>query len=72
MLPRMGRLSVFDRKPPLSLLMAAHLFDLAEEFRATALTAATPAAQRSLDALAVRYLVLAANREIEERGATRH
>jgi hypothetical protein len=68
----MARLSVFDRKPSLSLLTASQLLDLASEFRQMALTASTPEVQRSLDALAVRYVVRAALRELEERRATRH
>lgn len=66
------RLSVFDRKPPLSLLTTSQLLDLAAEFRQMALTASTPEVRRSLDALAVRYVVRAAVRELEERRATRH
>jgi hypothetical protein len=68
----MRRLSVFDRKPPLSLLTASQLLDLAQDFRAMALTASNPDIRRSLDLLAVRYVVRAAIRELEERSATRH
>jgi hypothetical protein len=68
----MRRLSVFDRKPPLSLLTASQLLDLAREFRDMALTASTSDVRRSLDLLAARYVVQAALRELEERRATRH
>jgi hypothetical protein len=68
----MHRLSVFDRKPPLSLLTASQLLDLASEFRQMALTASTPEVRQSLDALVVRYVMRAAVRELEERRAIRH
>ena len=60
----MARLSVFDRKPPLSLLTAGELLDLAAEFRQMALTASTPEVRQSLDVLVVRYVVRAALREL--------
>jgi hypothetical protein len=65
-------LSIFDRKPPLSLLTASQLLDLATELREMALTASTPGASRSLDALVVLYVMRAARRETEERRVTRH
>jgi len=68
----MAPLSVFDRKPSLSMLTAAHLLELAAEFRAMALTASTPEAAQSLNALVVRYVNLAAHRELAERDALRH
>jgi hypothetical protein len=68
----MPRLSTFDRKPPLSMLTAAQLLDLAREFRDMASTSSTPEVQRSLNVLAARYAGLAAQREIQERGAVRH
>jgi hypothetical protein len=68
----MPRLSIFDRKPPLSMLTAAQLLDLAREFRDMASTSSTPEVQRSLNVLAARYDGLAAQREIQERGAVRH
>ena len=68
----MPRLSIFDRKPPLSLLTASQLLDLAHELRDMALTASTPEVRQSLDALVVLYVVRAARRELEERQATRH
>ena len=70
--PVMARLSVFDRKPPLSMLTATQLLELAGEFRAMALTASTPAVRQSLNTLVVRYVMLAAKREIEESRAVRH
>ena len=66
------RLSVFDRKPPLSMLSASQLLDLAAEFRAMALTASTPDVRQSLNALVVRYVMRAAKKEIEEIRAVRH
>lgn len=60
------RLSVFDRKPPLSMLTAAQLLDLAEQFRAMALTASTPEVRQSLNVLVVRYVLRAAKKEFEE------
>jgi hypothetical protein len=68
----MPRLSILDRKPPLSMLTASQILDLAHEFREMALTASTPEVRRSLDALAARYVARAARRELEERQATRH
>jgi hypothetical protein len=68
----MPRLSIFDRKPPLSMLTAAQLLDLAHEFRDMALTASTPEVRQSLDRLVVLYVTRAALRELEERRATRH
>jgi hypothetical protein len=68
----MPRLSIFDRKPPLSLLTASQLLDLATELREMALTASTPEVRKSLHALVVLYVMRAARREIEERSATRH
>jgi hypothetical protein len=49
------RVPVFDRKPPLSMLTAAQLLDLAAEFRAMALTASTPEVRRAFNVLAVRH-----------------
>jgi hypothetical protein len=68
----MPRLSIFDRKPPLSLLTASQLLDLAHEFREMALTASTPEVRQSLDRLVVLYVARAAWRELEELAATRH
>ena len=68
----MPRLSIFDHKPPLSLLTAFQLLDLARELREMALTASTPEMRQSLDRLVVLYVMCAARREIEERRAMRH
>jgi hypothetical protein len=68
----MSRLSIFDRKPPLSLLTASQLLDLAHELREMALTASTPEVRQSLDRLVVLYVMRAARRELEESRATRH
>jgi hypothetical protein len=68
----MPRLSIFDRKPPLPLLTASQLLDLAHELRDMALTASAPEVRQSLDALVVLYVVRAVRRELEERRATRH
>ena len=68
----MPTLSIFGRKPLLALLTASQLLDLAREFRALALAASTTEVQQSLEVRAVRYAVLAAKREIEDRRATRH
>jgi hypothetical protein len=68
----MPPLSIFDRKPPLSMLTAAQLLELAEEFREMALTASTPAVQQSFNALVVRYVELAAKMEIEEGKIIQH
>lgn len=68
----MPRLSIFDRKPPLSSLTASQLLDLAHELRDMALTASTPEVRQSLDRLVVLYVMRAAQRELEEIRATRH
>ena len=67
----MPRLSIFDRKPPLSLLTASQLLDLAEELLDMAATA-TPETQQALKRVAALYPSRAALREQEERAATRH
>lgn len=69
----MSRLSIFDRKPPLSMLTASQLLDLAEELLdMAATTASTPETQRALRRVAALYVVRAALREEDERAATRH
>jgi hypothetical protein len=68
----MPRLSIFDRKPPLSLLTASQLLDLAEELPDMAETASTPETQQALNRVAALYVARAAQRELEERAATRH
>ena len=70
--PAMRSFSVFDRKPSLSMLTAAQLLQLASEFRGMALTASTADCRQALNALAVRYVGLAAHREIEDRNAVGH
>jgi len=49
----MTRLSIFDRKLPVSMLTVSQLLDLARELREMALTASAPEVRRSLDALIV-------------------
>ena len=68
----MPRLSIFDRKLPLSMLTASQLLDLAHELREMALTASTPEVRQSLDRLVVLYVMRAARRELEQRLTTRH
>jgi hypothetical protein len=68
----MPRLSVFDHKPPLSMLTVSQLLDLAHEFQEMALTASTPETRQALTRLVVRYVAYAAQRELEELAATRH
>jgi hypothetical protein len=65
---RDGQYSSARRK---SRLTAAHLLDVANEFQPMALTASTPAVQRSLTTLAARYVRRAERRGIEKREATR-
>jgi hypothetical protein len=66
----MPRWSVFERKAQVT-LDGAHLLDVANESRPVALTASTPAVQRSLTMLAARYVRRAERRGIEKREATR-
>jgi hypothetical protein len=68
----MPRLSIFDRKPPLSLLTASQILDIAEELLDMAAAASMPEVRQSLDRLAALYIARAAQREHEERAATRH
>ena len=68
----MPRLSIFDRKPPLSMLTASQLLDLAHEFQELALRASSPENRQALTRLVVRYVAYAAQRELEELAATRH
>jgi hypothetical protein len=68
----MSDFSIFDHKPPLSLLTAPELLGLARELEKMAQTAPTPEVRDALDAAVVMCVVRAAQRELEERRATRH
>jgi hypothetical protein len=68
----MHRMSIFDRKPPLSMLTASQLLDLAGELLEMAATASTVETQQALSRVAARYVARAAELEAEERRATRH
>ena len=68
----MPRLSIFNRKLPLSLLTASQLLDIAEELLDMAETASTPGTRHALNRVAALYIARAAVREQEELAATRH
>jgi hypothetical protein len=58
--------------PPLSNLTIAELIARSADYAAKAKTARTANIREALDRLTVRYAVLAAQRELEERTPTRH
>ena len=68
----MARLSVFDRKPPLSLLTAGELLDLANRVPPDGLQPASTPEVRLILRLGRAVCGAAALRELEERRATRH